>query len=716
MRWFLALRRKKPRGQVGSRGVIKAGQQSGTKVQAAARPRVPLGIDVFINDEGGYTSVAVALALLLSLALAFSLTAGAWAQNRSADAQSVADAAALSGSNVVGSYMTLATTLDACVLTMGITGVVTLGAGLIVSAIPGLSAAGAKTISAGAKILDARQTFATSAAEGLQKLETTLPLIIVARSSATVRANSSESQSYVGCAIPYPFVTKSDFSTLDSAIDATEIEDIAEQIQAKSDRVKELQDEMKRAQEEGWLADCGDSPRNAYERARKLAGLSSSENPYIASAQDWNFGIALRRAQAYYNKRFASENPGAYGSQEQKTDSVVRRYFFQYAQGQLHKGTYQEHLDGSVTMNLPRLPYNSAGLKQTPLYYEYLFPYSSTSAGAQIHGTDECASRHGGVAGYMTLQAFDGNGVSPCGECQFYTLSMANVSSASTNIDNGFEHYWRRICDAAEAYKAAADELVQVKRELKELTEKSADLFNKALEILAVPRPKLCPPGAYGCVAAVWRSNEITTPESLATSFTGMLSVGAGGALSAATLAPDENTESSDVLVRLFEQINYELVGTEAGVLGDIGSLWSGILNTYASAYDGIASATDSILAKIDGIPGSSAASWLCSKIGDLVRAAGFEPADLRVRKPVLTNSQNVLDKAGVGNGATARQIVEVLGQCQDPSTFAHTLGVELQNKLDGQTFTLAEVPIPGTSISFPITVDMGDFVGALIS
>lgn len=710
MKWFLRFKQRKPQGLVGSRVPIQAGPQNGTNAH------LRLGIDAFVNEEGGYTSLAVALSLLLSLSLAFSLTSGAWAQNRSADAQSIADAAALSGSNVVGSYMTLATTLDACVLTMGLAGVVTLGAGLIVSAIPGLSGPGAQTIQAGAKILSARQKFATSAAEGLQKLEATLPLIIVARSGATVSANSSGSVSYVGCAIPYPIASKSDFSSLDDEINSSEIEKIAEDIQAKSDRVKELQDGMKAAELEGWLADCGDSPRNAYERSRSLAGLSGSKNPYVASADDWDFGIALKRAQAYYRARFYAEQPSAYGSQKLKTDSVVRRYFFQYAQAQLDKGVYEEHIDGGVTMNLPRLPYNSAGLKATPLYSEYLFPYSSTTSGAQIHGTDECASKHGGVAGYMTLAAFDGNSAPACSECQFYTLSMANVSSASTNIDNGFEHYWRRICDAADKYKAAADELVIVKCELKELTEKSADLFNKALEVLAVPRPKLCPPGAYGCVAAVWRGSEITAPESLATSFTGTLSVGAGGAISAAALAPDNNSDSNDVLTRFFGQISYELTGSSAGVLGDVGSLWSGILNAYANAYNGISSATDSVLSKIDGIPGSSAASWLCSKVSDLVSAAGFEPADLRLFKPVLTNSQHVLDKAGVGNGATARQIVELLGQCEDPATLAHSLGLELQSQLEGQTFTLAEVPIPGTSISFPITVDMGELAGVLIS
>ena len=112
-----------------------------------------LGIGAFVDDEGGYTSVAVALALLVSLSLVCSLVSVAWVQNRSADVQSVADSAALAGANVVAAYSTVATTLDACVLTLGLAGMVTLGAGLVVSAVPGLSTVGAETIAAGVKML-----------------------------------------------------------------------------------------------------------------------------------------------------------------------------------------------------------------------------------------------------------------------------------------------------------------------------------------------------------------------------------------------------------------------------------------------------------------------------------------------------------------------------------------------------------------------------------
>lgn len=216
---------------------MTAGPESGA---SGSKDKVhALGMSLFVRDDGGYTSLAVAISLLLSLSLTFSLTAGTWLQNRSADIQSVADASALAGVNVVGSYYTLATCLDALVLTMGMTGVVVMGAGLVVSATPGLSAAGAKTMQAGKEILQSRQEFATSAVSGLKSFEATLPLLIVVRSGAVVEANATDSASYVGCAIPYPAESESDFSSLDTQIETNEVESVAQELQGVSDKAKE---------------------------------------------------------------------------------------------------------------------------------------------------------------------------------------------------------------------------------------------------------------------------------------------------------------------------------------------------------------------------------------------------------------------------------------------------------------------------------------------
>ena len=54
-------------------------------------------IDLFVTEEGAYTTVASAVAMLVVLALLFSAVSAVWSLSRSADVQAVADSAALAG-------------------------------------------------------------------------------------------------------------------------------------------------------------------------------------------------------------------------------------------------------------------------------------------------------------------------------------------------------------------------------------------------------------------------------------------------------------------------------------------------------------------------------------------------------------------------------------------------------------------------------------------
>lgn len=83
---------------------------------------------------------------------------------------------------------------------------VMLGAGLVVSAIPGMSTVGAQTVQTGTNVLDARKSFATSAAHGLESLEKTLPFAIIVRSSTIPAQNDEGELHYVGCSIFFPDV------------------------------------------------------------------------------------------------------------------------------------------------------------------------------------------------------------------------------------------------------------------------------------------------------------------------------------------------------------------------------------------------------------------------------------------------------------------------------------------------------------------------------
>ena len=152
--------------------------------------RIFSGISTFVRDDGGYTTITVAVALLVSLALVFSTASVVWTSERSADVQTVADSAAMSGANVVAAYSTIAQVLDACVLSMGILGTSILGAGMVLAAIPVVQGMAPEVIDAGRQILSARRDFAKSAAEGLKRLEGAIPALVAANAASCASASS----------------------------------------------------------------------------------------------------------------------------------------------------------------------------------------------------------------------------------------------------------------------------------------------------------------------------------------------------------------------------------------------------------------------------------------------------------------------------------------------------------------------------------------------
>lgn len=133
--------------------------------------KIKLGLSMFIDDKGGITSIAFASALLVCLALVFALVSVAWVSSRAYKTQSIADAASMAGENVVAKYTTIAQVIDASILSLGLSGLLCVGAGLVASCVPGLASAGSKLCDAGFKTLEARKKFATSACEGLEEIE-----------------------------------------------------------------------------------------------------------------------------------------------------------------------------------------------------------------------------------------------------------------------------------------------------------------------------------------------------------------------------------------------------------------------------------------------------------------------------------------------------------------------------------------------------------------
>ena len=125
------------------------------------------GIDLFIED-GAYTTLSSAVVILVVLTLLFSLTAAIWSMSRAGDTQVAADSGALAGANVVSSYHTAATVVDASILSLGLAGFATIGTGLVAILIPGAELAAGDMVDTGIEIIKTRNKFAKSASKGLR--------------------------------------------------------------------------------------------------------------------------------------------------------------------------------------------------------------------------------------------------------------------------------------------------------------------------------------------------------------------------------------------------------------------------------------------------------------------------------------------------------------------------------------------------------------------
>ncbi len=668
------------------------------------------GIGLFVRSDGGYTSVTVVCALLVSACLVVASAATHWVRAKASEVQQVADASAMAGANSVAAYTTIAQVVDASVLSLGLTGVIVCGAGLVVTAIPGAAPAGTKVFDAGTRVLDARRKFSKSANEGMEHLEGALPLIIVANSAAVVGANSDGGTTYHGCAVPFPVESQSKLDFGDE-VNEDQMADAAERMAEASERAADARRRADEAHQEGWRHDCGDAPYNMHQRAGSLSGVAPGDNPYYPSSQGWNFGVALKRCRAYYAARAASEVPDN-ASPEAQTDSACRKRFYEYAAARMNAGHYYELPDGSVDFELPELPRNTNEMRETTLYTQSVWPCTREGDKRVIHGYAGCPGAKGAAAGTASVSAVDTGGAQTCPVCHLTPATQGQVANASTNIENGYEHHWRALCEEAELFRVAREELAEANREMEEISEESKDAFRLALEAISVKRPSLCPPGAWGCVSVVEAGEGETIPSELTRAFCGSATLPARAAISAATLAPDDATQDNNILSRFFEGLGAQ-DDPIAGVPVSICTLWGRALLAYGSAYDSVSSATNDMLGGLDSLGLGPVADALRAGINDIVGGLGFEPADMRMRKPVLTNSQNVLDKVGMESVAEARTLIERLPRTDDPMALAQAVGAHVADSALTGKVTIAELPIPGTELSIPLTIDLDKLKGS---
>lgn len=678
------------------------------------------GIDLFIED-GAYTTLSSAVVILVVLTLLFSSTAAIWSMSRAGDTQVAADSGALAGANVVASYHTAATVVDASILSLGLAGFATIGTGLVAILIPGAELAAGDMVDTGIEIIKTRNKFAKSASKGLQKIETALPYLVAARATQAVSAQDTEGATYTGTALAVPRTSESDFVALEgSEISTDVIKDTSKDLERAADELQKASEETAKAKERAWLADCGGSdPASVgscscmWERARSLAKLSDIENPHYASSVTWEPQVALDRAKAYYRLRLANEAPQG-SSVETKAESAARKAFYTYASAEVNRAYITEDGD-RTTSYIPLLPRNTDEVRATELYTDAAWPTSTNDGKTYLHYGTSCPNyKKGTPGGLASVAAYDGQ--DKCNRCHFGVSSLGAVAAPSTSIENGFEYHFDRFKDALEDYVECRNKELELMRQTEDEADRAGNAFDEAIKALSGERPRIAPPGRNGVVALAV-SGAISSPDELNSSFNTTVRLGDRGAISAAVLVPDDATAQNNVLSRFFSTLE-ERSGGVVGVLDGVMDVWGRLLVGYGDIQGSADELMDEMIDDLGGGSGalSSIASWLGDTVSASVAALGLEPCDLRLRKPVLTDTANVIkspgsDITGLSNAQDKLRSIP-LG-VTDPKALCEALEYQVERTVSGTVFTLAEIPLPGGG-SIPLTVDVATLAGAL--
>lgn len=673
------------------------------------------GIDLFIED-GAYTTLSAAVAMLAVLTLLFSSATAIWSMSRAGDTQVTADAGALAGANVVSGYHTAATVIDASILSLGLVGFAAVGTGLVGLLIPGAHAEAAKTIATGTKIIKTRNEFAKSASKGLSKLEDALPYLVATRSAEVMAAQGSDDTAYVGTVLAVPRTSASDFAALEGSQISTEvIESTSADLDRAAQELEKASKETSDANERAWRADCGSKKRNEsmWERAGHLAGLSGDDNPFYKSSLTWTPQIALDRARSYYRRRLL-DNKVEGGGIDARAAFAAREAFFEYAFNELSKATIEVD-DSSVEAVLPFLPRNADEIRACPeLYWDEIWVTSSNGDLAVLHfGTDCPRYQKESPGGFASVGSFDGR--EKCDVCGFGVASLAQVAKASTAIESGFEYHFDEFKEAVEDWVDCRNKELELERQCEDDASRAGDAFSDAIKTLSGSRPRIAPPGRNGVVAFAV-SGEASSPDELTSSFNDRAALGSRGAISAAVLAPDEQTAENNVLSRFFSTLaDRSDAGGVPGLLNDVMGLWGQLLVGYGNIQGSLDALMDDLLGDLGGGVVGGIASWFRGTISGIVSGLGLQPADLRLRKPVLTDTANVIKSpdADLGSLSDVQESLRSIPLgATDPKEIADAMQYEIERTLNGTTFTLAEIPLPGGG-SIPLTVGLPTLAGA---
>lgn len=668
--------------------------------------------DAFIREDGAYTTVAAAVTILVVVSLLFAAVSSAWTAARSQDVQVVADAAAMAGTNVVSSYHTAATVVDASVASLGFAGLAAVGTGLVGMLVPGAHVAAGKSVEAGMRMLSLRNDFARSASRGLNALEKSVPYLVAANATRLCSKSATEHAGYTGTAFAVPTASASFFPALEQdAVDLSALEESAEALDAVAGELEEAAAQTVQAKERAWLADCGREGFNMQERADRLSGISAADNPDFASSIAWMPKVGIERTRAYYAWRMELDEPEGPGT-EAAADCAARRAFYRFAFRQFEHANIVEY-DGTAALDVPLLPRNTQEVRASGLYSEAVWPTSREADGLVMHYGSSCPGAKGPAGPAISFASMDGGVARLCPVCRFDVGDMGKVPAASTSIDNGYEYHLREFTLALNDYVDSRNRELELERRAQAGAETSASAFERVLGALSSGRPRIAPPGRFGCVSTVLQGG-LDAPEAWdnpAFFVSGGLERRA--AVSAATLAKDPATRENNVLSRFFSTVrDRSAAGGVAGLAGDVMDLWGDLLVSYSDMGDALSLALDELCGGLDSFGLGPVGSWLRGRLSDVVGALGMEPVDLSLRKPVLTDSSNVIAHADAGALADIQQVLRnIPAGSNDPVAMAQAVGYELGEYVASAEFTIAEIPLPGGG-SIPLTVRLRDLMG----
>lgn len=658
-------------------------------------PRAP-HCGVF-RDKDGVTTVGVAIALLVTLTLVFSSAQVYRVNSASAEAQAVADAAALAAENVVAEFVIVVRVCDATVLTLSLTGLAVMGLGVAALCTPFTAELSATLIDAGKKVLDARDAFAEKSQDSLERLQRALPVLAGANALSVAGANGAETSSFTAVAVLVPWEADA-VDVEDDETDDVEraVDENADDLRDKSRRAEEIAERANDLKQKAYEHDCGLAPSHCmYERADTLAGMSGGSNPYYGSVDAWSFSVAMDRAKSYYPARLAQESPEG-SSVAERARSALRRHFYEYAVEEI-RGGYVNETEDSFDAYFPLLPKNTSEMRDTRLYTQAVYPITQGESGSVMHAWGGCPKASGAV-GTGSIAQMESGGFSKCPSCEFSAASMGKVAAASTSIDNGFEHHYRIVAEAARDYQKARDELDPLKAEVKRRASDLFDQIKEAISRVAGKRIDVEPPGSTGAVAIAFSSGGQTGAQSAFVSSEG--SLGTRAAVSAATLVEEPAGEGGSVVASALDGLKEDggsLVGGASVVLG----CWSALLSAYADGQKALSGAIEDAFDSIPLVGESGLGTWAKDAYLEAIETVGLQPADLDAAKPVVVNSYHV---ASQGDGAFCATLVgaKKAASLTVPDVFSALAsrasgGVVEGISADGSKVKIATVAILGT-------------------